>query len=66
MLAKDVMTPNVIPVTADTTVPEIAQVLLERGISGVPVLDGDGMLIGLFSEGDLIRRAEFGGDHRRS
>jgi CBS domain-containing protein len=36
MLAKDVMTPNVIPVTADTTVPEIAQVLLERRISGVP------------------------------
>ena len=66
MLAKDVMTTNVISVNADTTVPEIAQLLLERHIIGVPVLDGDGMLIGLFSEGDLIRRAEFGGDHRRS
>ena len=45
MLAKDVITNNVISVTADTTVPEIAQLLLERHLSGVPVLDGDGMLI---------------------
>ena len=45
MLAKDVMTTNVISVNADTTVPEIAQLLLERHIIGVPVLDGDGMLI---------------------
>ena len=45
MLAKDVMTTNVISVTADMTVPEIAQLLLERHISGVLVLDGDGMLI---------------------
>lgn len=66
MLAKDVMTTNVISVTADTTVPEIAKLLLERHISGVPVLDDDGMLIGLVSEGDLIKRAEFGGDQRRS
>ena len=66
MLVKDMMTADVISVPADTTVPEIAQLLLERRISGVPVLDGGGMLIGLVSEGDLIRRAEFGGDHRRS
>ena len=66
MLAKDMMTTDVISVPADTTVPEIAQLLLERRISGVPVLDGGGMLIGLVSEGDLIRRAEFGGDHRLS
>ena len=45
MLAKDVMTTNVISVTADMTVPEIAQLLLERHISGVLVLDGDDMLI---------------------
>ena len=51
MLAKDMMTTNVISVTADTTVPEIAQLLLEHRISGVPVLDGGGMLIGLVSGG---------------
>lgn len=66
MLAKDVMTTNVISVTEDATVSEIANLLLEKRISGVPVLDADGMLIGLVSEGDLIRRAEFGTDQRRS
>ena len=51
MLAKDMMTTNAISVTADTTVPEIAQLLLEHRISGVPVLDGGGMLIGLVRRG---------------
>lgn len=54
MLDIDVMMTNAISVTADTTVPEIVQLLLERRTSGVPVLDGDGMLVGLVSEGDLI------------
>ena len=49
MLARDVMTTNVVPVFEWTTVSEIAQLLLERHISDVPVLDENGNLIGLVS-----------------
>jgi len=57
MLARDVMTTRVITVQPDTPVEEIARLLLDSRISGVPVLDGDGEIVGLVSEGDLIRRA---------
>jgi CBS domain-containing protein len=53
MLTKDVMTTNVISGNADNTVPEIAELLLASDFGGNPVLDDDGMLIGLISEGDL-------------
>jgi len=66
MLAKDVMTTNVVSVFEWTTVSEIAQLLLERHISGVPVVDENGNLIGLVSEGDLIRRTELGSDQPKS
>jgi CBS-domain-containing membrane protein len=55
MKAREVMTRTVVAVRADTTVQEIARVLLEREISAVPVLDGLGAPIGIVSEGDLIR-----------
>ena len=58
MLAKDVMTTKVISVSLDTGVEEIAKLLLEQGISGMPVLDAEGRLQGIVSEGDLIRRRE--------
>lgn len=66
MQAKDVMTSNVVSVSADATVVEIAQLLLQRNISAVPVVDDDGRPIGLVSEGDLIRRAELGTERKRS
>jgi CBS domain-containing protein len=65
MLAKDVMTTNVVTVTSDDRVEEIAKLLLERHISGAPVLDADGRLVGVVSEGDLMRRLE-GEAERRS
>ena len=58
MLAKDVMTTNVITVAEDTAIEDIAKLLLEQGISGLPVLDAEGRLLGIVSEGDLIRRRE--------
>ena len=58
MQAADVMTPNVITVSPDATVREIAERLLANRISAVPVVDADGGLLGIVSEGDLIRRAE--------
>ena len=54
MQAQDVMTTNVITVTPDTRVIEIAKLLLERHISAVPVVSDDGRLRGIVSEGDLI------------
>ncbi len=66
MLAKDIMTTNVITIAPDLSVEEIAQLLLSCNISGVPVIDAGGNLIGLVSEGDLMRRRESGTERQRS
>jgi CBS domain-containing protein len=66
MKARDVMTPNVVSVPIDMAVPEIAEMLLERRISAVPVVDASGHVVGVISEGDLIRRPELGTDKPRS
>jgi CBS domain-containing protein len=60
MRAVDVMTTDVITVDPDTTVQALATLLAERGISGAPVLDSGGRLVGIISEGDLLHRAEIG------
>lgn len=56
MLVKDIMTPTVFSVGPDAGVGEIAELLMEKKISAVPVLDDGGVLLGIVSEGDLIRR----------
>ncbi len=58
MRARDVMTADVVTVGPETPVGEAAQLMLDRHISGVPVVDGEGRLIGILTEGDLMRRAE--------
>ncbi|HEX2726690.1 MAG TPA: CBS domain-containing protein [Beijerinckiaceae bacterium] len=60
------MVTDVITLNVDDTVQTAAQVLLDRRISGAPVLDAQGRLVGMVSEGDLIRRAEIGTEKRRS
>lgn len=60
MRATDVMTTDVITVDPDTTVQGVATLLAERGISGAPVVDAGGNLVGIISEGDLLHRAEIG------
>jgi CBS domain-containing protein len=59
MQASDIMCTPVFSVAPDTPVKEIAALLLEKRISGVPVLE-QGRLVGLVSEGDLLRRHEIG------
>ena len=54
MQAQDVMHRNVISVTGDITVREIAQILIKHNISGVPVVDAQGFPLGMVSESDLI------------
>ena len=66
MRAMDVMTRDVITVGPNTSVSDIAALLLRRRISGVPVVDGNGKLLGRVSEGDLVRRVETGTDRRGS
>jgi CBS domain-containing protein len=66
MIASDVMTRNVISVPPDATVAQAAELMLERGISGVLVVDASGTLAGIVTEGDLLRRSELGTERRRS
>lgn len=65
MKAKDVMTEDVTTVEPGASVKSIARLLLERGISAVPVVEG-GCLLGIVSEGDLMRRPEAGTERRPS
>jgi CBS domain-containing protein len=55
MIARDVMTRNVVSVTPDTPVRKIASLLVKHGIGAVPVIDSSGAPIGIVSESDLIR-----------
>ncbi len=64
MNAKDVMTTEVITVAPDTAVQALAALLSEKGISGAPVVDAAGRLVGIVSEGDLLHRAEVGTERR--
>lgn len=65
MKASDVMTPDVVSVRPDASVAAATQLMLQKRISGVPVIDERGHLVGILSEGDFLRRAEAGtGRHR--
>lgn len=66
MKAQDVMTTTVHTVDPDTTVEAIARLLLDRRISGVPVVGGSGQVLGVVSECDLMRRPESGTVKRRA
>jgi len=65
MRAQDVMTTHVITVTPETTVLDAARLFIEHRISGAPVVDADGNVVGVLSEGDLLRRVEIGTDSAR-
>jgi CBS domain-containing protein len=67
MKAADAMTTDVISVRPSQSVQEVASILLAHRISAVPAVSEDGdQLVGIVSEGDLIRRREAGTDRRRS
>jgi len=63
--AKDIMTTPVATIRPETRVREIATLLLQQRISGLPVVD-HGRVVGMVSEGDLVRRYEIGTERRRS
>ena len=66
MFVRDVMVAPVVTVEPSATVQEVAKLFLDKRISAVPVLDLRGKLVGIVSEGDLMRRAEVDTERRRS
>jgi CBS domain-containing protein len=66
MKASDVMTQRVISVGSDATVMQAARLMLQNKISGVPVVDPKGALVGIVTEGDFLRRTELGTQRRRA
>jgi CBS domain-containing protein len=56
--ARDIMTRDVVSVRPETGTRDVARILLQNGISAVPVVDAAGAPVGMVSEGDLIRRSE--------
>jgi len=53
-LVKDIMVKEVITIQKDASVEELSELLIKNKISGVPVIDSDGKLVGIATEGDLI------------
>lgn len=66
MKVRDVMTSTVVTVTPDTPFPELVDRLLHYGISGLPVVDEDGHLVGIVTEADLVSKEAYGGRRRRA
>lgn len=65
MLAHQIMSHQVITVGADATVVDAIKIMLSHHVSGLPVVDPTGKLVGIVSEGDFIRCAEIGTEHQR-
>jgi CBS domain-containing protein len=66
MRAKDIMTTQVVTATADAPVTAVAALLLQHHISGVPVVDAEGQVIGMIGESDLLHRIAAQAKPRRS
>ena len=65
MKAQDVMTQHVIAVGPNDPVTKAVRTMLQNDISGLPVLDVEGQLVGMITEGDLLRRAETATQRKR-
>jgi len=66
MRAHQIMTKPVFTVLPDATILEAANLMLRRHVSGLPVVDANGNLVGIITESDFIRRSEIGTQRRRS
>jgi CBS domain-containing protein len=56
MKVKDVMTRSVITVEPRTTLKDVARLMVQRRVSGMPVIDDDGSVLGVVSEGDILAK----------
>jgi CBS-domain-containing membrane protein len=66
MKAADIMTHNVISVQPEATILQAAELMLQHRISGLPVVDSVGHVVGIVTEGDFLRRAETGTQRKRA
>lgn len=66
MQARDVMTSPVISIGPSAQISEAIGVMLRSHLSGLPVVDAEGRLVGMLSEGDLLRRTELGTERHRA
>lgn len=64
--AADIMFEGVISATPNHTVQDAARLMLENGVSALPVIDAEGKLVGIVSESDLMRHVDADTDHHRS
>ena len=64
MKARDIMTREVFTVRPETSIYDIAAVMVEKRISGLPVVTEDGKVIGILSESDLLHRTETGTERK--
>jgi CBS domain-containing protein len=62
----DVMTVDPAVIAPEAPVADAVRIMLDRRVSGLPVVDGRGRLVGVITEGDLLRRAELGTEKRRA
>jgi CBS domain-containing protein len=65
MRAVDVMTVDPVSISPDESIVEAIRLMLQRKFSGLPVVDSAGALVGIVTEGDLLRRAETGTQRKR-
>jgi CBS domain-containing protein len=63
--ASDIMSPHVVSIAPDASVLEAIRVMLQKHISGLPVIDKSGALVGIVTEGDFLRRTETGTERKR-
>ena len=65
MHARDIMASRVVSIAPEATVLEAIELMLKNRISGLPVIDRTGALVGIITEGDFLRRAETGTERKR-
>jgi CBS domain-containing protein len=66
MQARDIMTTNVVTAKPTESVRDIAKLMIEHHINGLPIIDVSGHLVGMVTDGDIYRRTELGTDKKRS
>ncbi len=65
MKVRDIMSPRVISIAPDASILEAIRLMLQNHISGLPVIDRSGQLVGVVTEGDFLRRSETGTERKR-